>query len=604
MKPRQIPWKWTLFGLAALVIVGFVLVPRQFADSSRLAQRITDVLSDWTGGEVKLTGPLRVRYFPDVAIKGGFELTNAARLPLVKSITAENAKVSLDVAALLMGRLRIDAIRLYGPEIVLKDAPSLVLGPDHTLQARVTNLLSGAPVGVVRVSDGVLRMPTAGGTETIDKVDVRLDASSGNGSVSSSGTFVLRDEKVGFVLKCGAPAQTADSLQVPISLSVTSKPVTAKITGMALLANSLEVDGNVQVEAPDARRFLRWAGVPLPAGHSLQRLTLSGTGHWNGTTFTLDDGAFSLDGNKAVGVLAVTPGERPRLEGTLAFDRLALDPYFGGGAADEPQAAQGGLTDQAILKFFDADLRVSAANITAPGLRLGRGGFTITAKGGVVASEVGELELCGGSAAGRIGADLRENLAKASVTASLSDVSVETCLAPLAPEVSVNGTGALKAELTAEGRNFEELAQSLSGVFKLDTRNGAVPVDFARLLNAASPLEGDGWSRNGASVYDQLQAECRLDSGHISCDMFNMQTRRGLISGSGGVDLKQQTLDWHLFVATDAQPLKASQLSVDTPPRISISGPLSRPAIRRADRPTLGEGSVQTNPAATQVSPR
>jgi hypothetical protein len=86
--------------------------------------------------------------------------------------------------------------------------------------------------------------------------------------------------------------------------------------------------------------------------------------------------------------------------------------------------------------------------------------------------------------------------------------------------------------------------------------------------------------------------------------MFNMQTRRGLISGSGDFDLAQQTLDWNLFVANHAAPLKASQLSTETPPRISISGSLSQPMIRRADRPTLGGGSAQTSPTTTQISPR
>jgi hypothetical protein len=59
-----------------------------------------------------------------------------------------------------------------------------------------------------------------------------------------------------------------------------------------------------------------------------------------------------------------------------------------------------------------------------------------------------------------------------------------------------------------------------------------------------------------------------------------------------------------LFVATPAQPLRASQLSAETPPRVSISGSLLQPMIRRADRPTLGDGSVQANPAVNQISPR
>jgi hypothetical protein len=83
-----------------------------------------------------------------------------------------------------------------------------------------------------------------------------------------------------------------------------------------------------------------------------------------------------------------------------------------------------------------------------------------------------------------------------------------------------------------------------------------------------------------------------------------MQTPRGLISGSGDIDLGQQTVDWNLFVADHAQPLNTSRLGAEIPPRVSVSGALSQPMIRRADRPTLGDGSVQANPAADQISPR
>jgi AsmA protein len=604
MMPRQIPWKWILLGLASVLIVGIAVVPRYLGDSASLAARVTDALSEWSGGEVKLTGPLKVRYFPDVAIKGGFELTNAARLPLIKSITAKDAKVSLDVAALLLGRLRIDAVRLYSPEIVLKQAPSMVTGPDHTLQARVTNLLRGAPVGVIRVSNGLVRVATASGSEAIENLDARLDVRSGKGAISSFGTLMFRGEKVGYVLNCETASQSGDDLRVPVSLTFNSTPIAAKFTGTARVATGLQLDGNVQAEIPNARSLLRWTGIALPAGGGLQTLTASGPAHWNGTTLTFEDGAFTLDGNAAVGLLAITPGERPRIEGTLDFDRLALEPYIDSGVTPETETAKSTLAEHAILKFFDADLRISAATITAPVLNLGRGGFTISAKGGVIASEVGELELCGGSATGRLGLDLRNEMAKANLTASLSDVPVDGCLAPLAPDVSINGIGGLKAELTSEGRSYDELIQRLAGTFKLNALKGAVPVDLARLLGPAQPIDGDGWSRSSATLYDQLQTDCRLDSGHISCEMFNMQTRRGLISGSGGVDLKRQMIDWDLFVASDTQPLKASQLSINSPPRISISGSLARPTIQRSDRPTLGEGSGQREPAASQVSPR
>lgn len=604
MKPRQIPWKWLLLGFIALLLAGLAILPRLFADSSQLASRVTDALSAWTGGEVRLTGPLRVQYFPDVSIKSGFELTNASRLPLVKSITAQDAKVSIDLAELLFGRIRVNALRLLKPEITLKEAPSLVMGPDQTLEARVTNLLSDAPIGVVRLHDGTIYVPTATGTEAIKEIDARFDASSGTGAMSSFGSFTLRNKTVGFALDCGAPSETADGLRIPVSLTFTSKRMTAKVTAVASFANGLQLDGDVQADMDNARKFLRWAGIALPAGESLQKLSASGTAHWNGSTLTFDDGSFTLDGNTAVGLLAITPGTRPRVDGTLAFERLAIDPYLGGTAPATPQATQEALLKGALLKYFDADLRISAAEITAPAIKLGRGGFTISSKGGVLASELGELELCGGQAAGRIGLDMSQEVAKATLTASIHDVQVDGCLDALLLDVPLKGVGRLKAEIAGEGRNYDELIQGLTGTLKVSAETGAVPVDFSRLLTAATPLDGQGWSRNSATLFDTLNADCRLGDGHIWCDMFNMQTRRGLISGSGNVDLAQQTLDWSLFVASHSQPLKASQLNTETPPRFSISGSLAQPMIRRADRPTLGEGSAQTGSTANQISPR
>src|SRR6185437_2207173 len=155
---------------------------------------------------------LRVQYFPDVAIKSGFEITNATRLPLVKSITTGDARLSLDLAELLLGRIKIDTLRLIKPQIALKEAPSMVMGPDQTLQARVANLLGGAPVDVLRLHDGTIEIPTATGTEALKKIDARFDVSAGTGAMSSFGSFQLRGETVRFALDCAAPSDMAEDL--------------------------------------------------------------------------------------------------------------------------------------------------------------------------------------------------------------------------------------------------------------------------------------------------------------------------------------------------------------------------------------------------------
>jgi hypothetical protein len=77
------------------------------------------------------------------------------------------------------------------------------------------------------------------------------------------------------------------------------------------------------------------------------------------------------------------------------------------GEGDLPGASAPSL-QPAAPAIHRRDLRISAAAIDAGELKLGRGGFTVTAKQGAVAGEVGELELCGGSADGRLNVDLAQ----------------------------------------------------------------------------------------------------------------------------------------------------------------------------------------------------
>ena len=97
-----------------------------------------------------------------------------------------------------------------------------------------------------------------------------------------------------------------------------------------------------------------------------------------------------------------------------------------------------------------------------PPIKLGRGGFTISAKNGVLAGEVGELELCGGSASGRVGIDMSQEVAKATLSATSRDMPVEGCLEQLVLGVPFKGTGGLKAEMSTEG---SELCRADSGAF-------------------------------------------------------------------------------------------------------------------------------------------
>jgi AsmA protein len=606
MKPRELPWKWLLLGLGVLGL-GAALLPRLIGDTAQLGDRTVAHLSTWIGGEVKLTGPVKISYFPDISVTAGLRLEGSKRLPMVQSIVVEEAKISLDLADLLRGRISVDALKLTRPVVTLAEtgAPPVPGGAEP--QTLAAGFADGVPVSAVHVRAGELIVPTAAGPETVKNINAHFDASGRAGSVSGFGKLVWRDEAIRFALDSGTVANAADGPELPIALTLNSDPFKARISGTASLDHGFGLDGDMQAEVDDVRRLLVWMGIPVAEGQGLKGLTASGAFHLAGPSLSFDDGTFSLDGNNAVGLLAVTAGPRPRVEGTLAFDRLTLDPYLAASQTDAgqrgaPSPSVGSPFDWPLVRYLDADLRLSAGEINAGALKLGRGAITVTAKQGVIVGELGELELCGGSAAGRAGLDLTQPAKRLTLIASLTDITAESCLQQLALGIPFKGVGRLKTEVATEGRDGDELLKALSGSLKVSARDGVVPVDFSRLVQEILPLEGQSWSGTDGTAYGELNADCRLAGGHIWCQTFTMQTPSGLISGSGDIDLPRQTLDWDVAVTGSAEAVKTTP-AAQVAPKVSIRGSLSQPSIKRADRSTLGDGSPQAGPLVPSASP-
>jgi len=520
----------------------------------------------------------------------------------VQSIEVKEAKVSLNLVDLLRGAVAIDALRLLKPRIRLNDG-TLPVSP-RAAEAEMSKLLADAPVRALHVRKGRIKLGRNGGS--IKEIYAHLNVSEDTGAVSGFGSFSFGDATVRYTVETGPPSMTAAAESIPVQLGFDSKLVRAKISGNASYQTEFKLDGEIEAEIDDLRRFLRWTGVRLPAGESLKTFTAAGTFHLSGPNLTFDDGTFTIDGNKAIGLLAVTSTQvRPRFEGTLAFGRLVLDPYLGKSVrqteTSSPERAS--LLDGALARYFDADLRISAAEIEAGTLKLGRGGFTISAKDGIVSGEIGELELCGGSADGRVSLDLEETTTPMDVVANLTDVSLDSCLESFGVNLPLKGIGAVKAELSTSGETLADFKRTLTGTLVLAVKDGSVPVDLSHLLAATTPLEENGWSGDNGSQFSQLDANCRVIAGVIRCASVTMRTAQGSVSGGGTVDLPSQTLDWNLSVTDDIEGAKTSQLTEQDKTKVSIRGALLEPTIRRADRPTLGEGALPSPSTGQQALP-
>ena len=598
MKPRQWSWRWLLIGAIPLALILLLLLPILIGDTAQVSSRIAATLSAWTGGKVSFTGPLRVRYFPDVSVRGALVMQDTNRLPLVRAVTTKQAKITLDLGQLLLGHLRIDSLRLVRPRITLRTNAISA----ETPQAIVTNLLSGGPIGALHIRDGRINLQSPSGHETIDNLYAHFDlddASASRARMSGFGSFEFRREEVQFT---AGTTFSKDTLPA-VTLELASSFGRAHLRGNTSFQEGLRLDGPVDVDVADTRGLLRWLGVDIAGGQSLKTFAAVGTGHVSGASLAIDEGTFTLDGNKASGVLAITAGKRPHVEGTLDFDRFVTDPYLPPAVSDDvtallPNKAADPLSSWVLLRSIDADLRISAREIVARSTKFGNGGFTITAKDGAVATEIGEVELCGGAATGRLSIDPGA-LPRALITASFKDVALRPCMELLGLGIPLDGTGRIEAELGGEGRDAEELLRHLLGNVTITAQSGSLPVDLQRLTRTPTPIETDSWSPSRGVPFETLEAECRLAESVMWCRRLDIRGPAAIVRGSGDIDLARGSLDWRLDVGSVAEEVTNNANGDST--SISIRGPAAQPVIRRTDRPTLGDGSTpQTGASPVQ----
>jgi AsmA protein len=489
-------------------------------------------------------------------------------------MTAPKFRLTLSLPDLLFGNLSFSALRLDKPTLRLRGGAETRTA--KTVLGRLTDFLASAPLDSVRLHRGVVS--SSASARVLQELELRLTTRGQAGSMEAVGSFTFNGEDVTFSLDRGRARTEAEGQGIPLTLKVTSAPLTARFSGTMQLAEVLSGEGNLGATLPDLRHFLDWVGVAVPKGESLRKARATGQVHWTGPTLTFDDGEFELDGNTAVGLLAITAGERPRIDGTLAFEALSLQPYLSDSLASDQEAP---LLDWLVLKHLDADLRISAAKFQAGDLQLGGGGLTLHAKNGAISSEIGSMEVCGGLAEGRFDLDVSTPRVEGTLAGSLTGVDIDVCRQFFDTEVPIRGTGSMKVDLSTGGTSHDELIRGLAGTVVVGAENGSLPIDLLTLMSEPDAV-ARGWSQDANTTFSELSADCSLSAGHLWCKTFRLTAGDRIISGAGGLDVAQQILDWDLRMTNPGNSQEANASATDAKPGIIISGPLMTPDMAPA----------------------
>jgi AsmA protein len=412
-----------------------------------------------------------------------------------------------------------------------------------------------------------------GASETISDIDAELTGRR-KGVIAARGSMKVRGQRVTFE---GALAQIADKatpLRWPMKVNVKSALVEAGFEGHLDVAEDLQISGQTDITTPSIRRAARWFGVPIPVAHGLNAAAFKGQLTWARRSLAIENAKITIDGNEASGALALNlSGERPLVDGTLAFGAIDLTPYR------EALRSQSFVFERLtsswsefdlsfpILKYFDADLRVSAPKMAMSGFGFGRGAAAITVRSGKMIADIAELELpAGARASAQMAIDGNDLAANYTLRGRVENFEAASASAALFGTAVLSGRSTLVLDVASNGETPGEVMRRLSGKASLAMpEGGRLALDVKALRGAAKADASSGWGALGKGQASLEQVEVRgvLRNGMLFTDAVRGAAGGIGLSAAGYVDIVDGRMDLSVGVKPSVpsdRPLTSADL--------------------------------------------
>lgn len=515
---RLIIFIFVVCGLA----VGAVAAAPFIAATDLAKRRIATQIEEWTGRPVSFTGEPTVELFPFLSLTiedatiGDTSTTGGEPFVVMEKLTCK-----LRLLPFLIGRTDVAEFQLVRPHFRLAvDAD----GRTNWLMRRgaiassaakapgdVSSSADNAPSQIAKIRLGSFKI--IDGTVSYDNLrEGRHEEFSGLSlnlrwpelakAASGTGAFMWRDELVEFNGSITEPLKLIEGEASAARFAVASKPVRVSFTGTANSLGSLQFQGATTVTAPSVRRVVEWLGTPMDEGSILGAGLIEGQINWIGPTFSFADARIELDGNSAVGTVAIdVAGQRPKILGTLALERLDLSAYLetfqaGMNIGGSWLLAEIGMP---LLDIADADIRLSAGEILLGAARIGKSAASVAINHGKLTVDIGEANFYGGSLEATGALEMLGSAMTGTTSIAIAGTPAGIALSNLAGLSLFDGTTSATIDLKSHGETWGELVQDIDGTAKLAVSDGKfIGLELGQLaalsggLGVTDPAAGSG----------------------------------------------------------------------------------------------------------------
>ncbi|MEQ8823899.1 MAG: AsmA family protein [Filomicrobium sp.] len=520
----------------------------------------------------------------EAADQGSYTIRQPVQFNRIPGLLVNSGTLSLATApnaAPQPSRARIELVN-SGRGVLILDRPVLTIASADdqaklwNSQAPFVRALADLKFRALLIERGKLEIGTESGRSLVlDDLNLRLRPIAG-GRMSAKGSFKFFGRKLRFDTVVGLGEADLAAQKLPIRGTISaSNLLTAAINGdFAIGSGGRLTSKNTHLEVVDVAALSQWLGISMPADMGFQTLKATGKLEWIGQVLNFPSGQFVLGGNSATGSLLLnTKGERPLLDGTLAFQKLDVGGLLVQAKTQEQDAAAKAqeptsLSDvlsvgfkrvirnfrMPILSQIDVDLRVSADRAVLGDFSLGKTAAAFSLNNGRVLLDLADVELpSAGQGHLQFTGYTNGPVAHCTLRGNLEHVPSEYISALLLPTQIFSGPANLSLDLNGSWATNDDLLGSLNGRATLRMNDGAVlSANLPGLIQSVGidqPAQlGWGKANEGETPVDILHTVLQFKNGTAKFSEFHAE-RRGYYSATatGSFDVFGKRLDLNIF---------------------------------------------------------
>jgi AsmA protein len=447
---------------------------------------------------------------------------------------------------------------------------------------------------VVTIRRGTLHIAMLDGSvETLSDIQADIKRSTRKGQIASQGSFSVHGQRVAFDATLQAPDIKAPG-RWPLQASFSSRLLEGSFDGHADLGEDMQLAGRTELAISSLRGIGRWFGLPLFLTDGFNTTTIKGDLAWARRTLAFEKASISVDGNEGNGRLALNlAAERPLIEATLDFGALNLTPYVDAARTQffgfDLPVTWGATFDLSlpIIRYLDADMRISAGRVTLKDASFGQGAATVTAQGGKLNADVAELELpAGGTLTAQVTAIMSEAAPRYALRAKAESLEMGPATAKLLGAPALAGRAGLTLDLTSTGYSLTEITKRLSGKAALSMPEGGRMALDLKAVRQAAKTGARGWAALGRShvSLERLEARALIIDGVAFAEEAQARAGDVALALTGRLGLVDGNMDARLTLkpggAADALRTPAGDAASEA---VSLRGPWPNPVLRGED---------------------